>query len=272
MEVLRKVTAILDLPPADRNKKIKAAVRRRIMTIADAVIYTTIGYWLNCYEGKFTLSDRPEFHRTFKKFPGYKYLFKGWVAGKHNDNCGDLARFYFIYENVRHVLGESILGDLVELGVHRGNSAKILAELGRAAGRHLFLFDTFAGFDERDLHGIDGARPAQFSDTSVERVQRLVGTDHVTYVKGFFPDSLNLTTLPERLAVAHIDCDLYDPMKAGLECFYPRLSPGGLLIMHDYGSGYWPGATNAIDEFFADKPERPVLMPDRSGSAVVRKV
>ena len=94
----------------------------------------------------------------------------------------------------------------------------------------------------------------------------------MTYVPGFFPESVKGVALPERLALAHIDCDLYEPMKAALESFYPRLSRGGLLIMHDYASGHWQGATRAVDEFFADKPEKPVIMPDKSGSAVIRRV
>jgi hypothetical protein len=61
-------------------------------------------------------------------------------------------------------------------------------------------------------------------------------------------------------------------MKAGLECFYPRLSPGGILLLHDYCSGYWPGATQAIDEFFQHRPENPTLVADKSGSAIIRKV
>lgn len=269
--VMEKITATLALPASERNRKFRRAISRRVDFVVNTVVYSGVGYLLNRSEGKFTLADRPEFQRDFHNFPNYKQLFRGWTAGNRNKNCGDTARFYFLYQNVRHVLDQGVKGDLVELGVHRGNSARVLAELGRAAGRKIYLFDTFKGFDERDLHGIDGTRPKQFADTSVEGVLALVGGEGVTPVKGFFPESLAHVALPEKLAVAHIDCDLHDPMKAGLENFYPRLSPGGLLIMHDYSSGHWPGATRAVDVFFADKPEKPILMPDRSGSAVIRK-
>jgi O-methyltransferase len=60
-------------------------------------------------------------------------------------------------------------------------------------------------------------------------------------------------------------------MKAGLEVFYDRMSPGGIFILHDYSSGWWEGAKRAVDEFLADKPERLILMPDACGTAVFRR-
>jgi Macrocin-O-methyltransferase (TylF) len=69
----------------------------------------------------------------------------------------------------------------------------------------------------------------------------------------------------------HLDCDLYAPFAAGLRYFNPRLVEGGFLIMHDYSSLYWAGAEQAIDEFFADLPEKPIPIPDKSGTAVIRK-
>jgi hypothetical protein len=92
----------------------------------------------------------------------------------------------------------------------------LLATLGRRQKRHVYLFDTFSGFDSRDLRGSDGARPILFTDTSLDEVRNLVGTANVTYVPGFFPDSTSQIKLPEQIAVAHIDCDLYEPMRAGL--------------------------------------------------------
>jgi O-methyltransferase len=47
--------------------------------------------------------------------------------------------------------------------------------------------------------------------------------------------------------------------------------PGGFLIIHDYMSLYWDGVEKAINEFFADKPERFIPIPDKSGTIVIRK-
>jgi Macrocin-O-methyltransferase (TylF) len=69
-----------------------------------------------------------------------------------------------------------------------------------------------------------------------------------------------------RYALLHLDCDLYAPTRAGLEFFYPKLVRGGFLIIHDYMSFYWDGVEKAIDEFFANKPERFIPIPDKSGT------
>jgi hypothetical protein len=217
------------------------------------------------------LEFRPDSHVDSRLIEGYEKLLPAWLANNRHRNCGDLARFYLIYLNVSKILEEGVPGDFVELGVYKGNSAAMLAALARKGGRHVYLFDTFEGFDPRDLRGIDHKHPVQFSDTSVAAVQDLVGTEDVTYVKGFFPSSTAQIQMPVQVSVVHIDCDLYEPMKAALELFYPLLSPGGLMLLHDYSSGLWPGATRAIDEFFGDRPEKPILAPDKSGTAVVRK-
>jgi len=60
-------------------------------------------------------------------------------------------------------------------------------------------------------------------------------------------------------------------MKAGLEFFYPRMSRGGILMLHDYSSLFWDGAKKAIDESCNKNGEYVVLMPDKSGSAFIRK-
>ena len=88
---------------------------------------------------------------------------------------------------------------------------------------------------------------------------------------GWFPESVPDTLRTStRFAFVHLDADLYAPTKAGLEFFYPRLSTHGALVMHDYNG--WLGARTAIDEFFTDKLEVPIPMPDKSGSAVIIKL
>jgi O-methyltransferase len=61
-------------------------------------------------------------------------------------------------------------------------------------------------------------------------------------------------------------------MKAGLEFFYPRLSPGGMMIFHDYSNPHWEGAKRAVDEYLPRAIENLVLLPDKSGTAILRKI
>ncbi len=98
-----------------------------------------------------------------------------------------------------------------------------------------------------------------------------MGEQNVRYVNGYFPDSA--AQMPDDLSfcLVHIDCDLYAPISHALRYFYPRLVPGGYLIVHDYASLAWDGAEQAVDEFFADKPEAVIPLTDGCGSAVIRK-
>ena len=200
-------------------------------------------------------------------------LFAKWIRGNRINNNGDAARFVSLLLNVRKTMEDGIAGDIAELGVWRGNSAAILALAAQQHGRTLFLFDTFEGFDGRDLKDLDSkSLKGQFGDTSIDYVKETVGCEAcVRYIKGFFPDSIPDVMKDSRFSIVHVDCDLYGPMKAALEFFYPRMSKGALLIMHDYHSGTWPGATKAINEFCTETGEALILLPDKSGTAVCRK-
>ncbi len=196
---------------------------------------------------------------------------EGFVAGGLNQS--DMARFYFFCLTFDQLIKEGVEGDLVELGSYKGHTATLLAGMARKLGRTAYVLDTFEGFNPGDLKGIDSAAsPNAFGDTSLEAVRAAVGEDNVRYVKGYFPDTAGELPPDGRYCLVHIDCALYAPIMSALEYFYPRLVPGGFLIIHDYSSLYWSGAEKAVDEFFADKPESVLPLPDSAGSAVVRKI
>jgi SAM-dependent methyltransferase len=204
-------------------------------------------------------------------YPEIRQLSESWTKGNEENNSGDLPRLYALILNIRQILEENIPGELAELGVYRGNSAAVLAHYARASGKHLFLFDTFEGFDRRDLISNDEERPIEFGQTSLDLVKFVVGEDSVTFVQGWFPQSIPSSVKHLQFCVVHFDCDLYEPAKAALEFFYPRLSPGGLLIFHDYANPSWDGIKRAVDEFFPQVAERPVILGDKSGTAMIRK-
>jgi hypothetical protein len=190
-----------------------------------------------------------------------------------DDNTfGDVSRFFFFCLMQDQILKEGLAGDIAELGVYKGMTAAVLAKIARRAGRTAYLFDTFEGFKKADLVGIDAdKRLEQFTDTSLEAVRNRVGTENVNYVRGRFPESAAQIADNLQFCLVHIDCDLYEPMTAALKYFYPRLVPGGFLVVHDYSSLAWNGAERAVDEFFADKPEFVIPLTDGAGSAVIRR-
>jgi O-methyltransferase len=86
--------------------------------------------------------------------------------------------------------------------------------MARRLGRIVYLLDTFSGFDEADLKGIDAGISTSFADTSIEAVSELVGEQNVTFVPGYFPASALQLPPYGTYCLVHIDCDLYAPMRS----------------------------------------------------------
>lgn len=199
--------------------------------------------------------------------------FKNWVRGNYENNASDLGRFFFLNLCIDFLLEEKIAGDVAELGVYKGNSAFLLSKYAIRMNTNCYLFDTFEGFEPKDLVNLDFEKgKTNFSDTSITEVREMLGEQNIIYVKGYFPESLNQIKEVNSFALVHIDCDLEKPFAAALNYFYPRIKKGGFLIMHDYSSLFWPGAKKAIESFFVDKAEFVIPVPDKSGTGVIRKV
>jgi len=209
---------------------------------------------------------------SIRSFPDRDDLYRRWIRGNKINNNGDAARFMGLLLNLRQLQDEGIEGDFAELGVWKGNSAALLAAYAEKSERKLYLFDTFTGFNPCDAEGDGRAKHGDFTDTSIGYVRATVGRDSTAvYIPGYFPESVTPEVQAGRFALVHIDCDLYAPMKAALEFFYPRTNTGGMMILHDYSSGNWSGATKAIDEFRKGTGEHISLWPDKSGTAILRK-
>ncbi|MGJ3261274.1 MAG: TylF/MycF/NovP-related O-methyltransferase [Rhodospirillales bacterium] len=193
-----------------------------------------------------------------------------WEQGRRGNNRGDYTRLYFLLSNIEALTKAGVHGAFAELGVYKGNSAKVMRHA--APERELFLFDTFDGLPECHVatDPVDTI-PGSYAG-GLNEVRRTIGnSDKVHYCAGLFPETAGLVPRDTVFALVHLDCDLYEPTKAALEFFYPRMSPGALLIVHDYHSGCWAGVTDAVDEFLADKPEQLILIPDKSGTAALRR-
>ena len=177
-----------------------------------------------------------------------------------------IERLYAMHKAVEHVARAGVQGAIVECGVWRGGSmmmaALTLAALGKA-DRELFLFDTFAGHPrpnpERDLRQhyefwLQRRRTDQSSswaEVTLEEVRsNLASTgyppDRLRFVKGVVQETIP-TAAPEAIALLRLDTDWYDSTAHEMRHLYPRLVPGGVLILDDYGE--MPGQKQAVDEF-----------------------
>lgn len=170
---------------------------------------------------------------------------------------------------------QKIPGAVAELGVYRGDTAWQLNEA--MPGRQLYLFDTFEGFDEADvaaekMRSLSGAQTGRFSDTSEELVLgRMPHPEKCILRRGYFPETAEGLE-NERYAFVSMDADLYLPTLAGLEYFFPRLSAGGVIVLHDFDNSQFAGVGKAVEEYEAQNgPLRSVPLGDLHGSLVIIK-
>jgi len=196
-------------------------------------------------------------------------------------NYPDKVRFFNWWFQAERLKKDGVPGDFAELGVYKGESAKIIHLMDPS--RIFHLYDTFEGFHKEDLEHETGEAATyttrNFADTSLEAVKRYLGEDgRFVYHAGRFGQSAPTPSLPQlgegvregAFALVNLDADLYNPTKAGLEYFYPLLSPGGVIIVHDY-THKWPGIKRAVDEFIKTIPEPLVMVPDMDGSVMIVK-
>jgi O-methyltransferase len=163
-------------------------------------------------------------------------------------------------------------GDFAECGVYRGGTALLLGRvLGANGGKRLYLFDSFQGLPKMDQEKDPWFTEGQYSAESVEAVEELLRDfrSKIDVRPGWIPDTFRGLE-NNRYAFAHLDVDLYQSTLDCCKYFYPRLVPGGILLFDEYAFAPARGEKDAVDEFFADKPESPITLP--TGQAMVLKV
>lgn len=163
-------------------------------------------------------------------------------------------------------------GDVAEAGVYTGGTAHLLAETIRAAGstKALHLFDSFEGMPDTADAERDYNVAGELSDTSAAGVQdRLRGYDFARFHVGFIPATFDEVDPEARFAFVHSDLDIYPSTLHACRWFWPRLTPGGVMIFDDYGFfPYRHAARAAVDEFFADQRDKPLILPTGQGLVI----
>ncbi len=178
-----------------------------------------------------------------------------------------VERMYDLYQSVQYIVRAGIPGAIVECGVWKGGCMMLVAHtlnLLREQSRQLMLFDTFEGLPmpeagvDVDILGNDAAERwrerwamATLDEVRINMAMTGYPSGNVHFIKGMVEETLEHSA-PFLIALARLDTDWYASTKAELEILWPRLSPGGILIIDDYG--HWLGARQATDEFFADRP------------------
>lgn len=199
-------------------------------------------------------------------------------------------RMYALYSAVNYLVSAGIPGDMVECGVWKGGSSMVtaLTLMTRGdTGRRLYLYDTYTGMSEptekdKKWSGQEADevwRQSQKGDHNEwcyapeEEVRlNMVSTgypkEQLFFVKGKVEETIP-ATIPGQIALLRLDTDWYESTLHELEYLYPLLSPGGVLLLDDYGS--WQGARDATDEYFRTQKINVLLQRiDNTGRLVIK--
>ncbi len=172
------------------------------------------------------------------------------AVGGRQDASGPLTmiglrRLSHLRDLAVRAIEDGVPGDFVETGVWRGGASILLAGVLSAYGvtdRRVWLADTFAGLPEPDLasHPIDGSLAVLAGQLAVplgdvqDNVRRYgLLDDRVRFLPGLFADTLPGAPI-ERVAVLRLDGDYYGSTWDALDALYPRVSPGGYVVVDDW--------------------------------------
>lgn len=190
------------------------------------------------------------------------------------DQNDDYVRFSTLELLCRRL--ENVPGNIAELGVYKGSFARCLNQL--MPKRILYLFDTFEGFfpsegqkEKEQLHCTD-AFLAAHKNTSVSQVlKRLPYPEKAIICQGYFPESAK--NISDSFCLVSLDVDFEDTTYEGLKYFWPKITAGGYLLLHDWNSPNLSGVKNALERFEAESghPIPSVPLCDTGGTLVLCK-
>lgn len=201
-------------------------------------------------------------------------------------------RAYAVAEAVRHVVETAVPGDFVECGVWKGGCALLMARVAETLGvgdRRIWLYDTFAGMSQPSNADGEHARSKweamqrnghnEWCYSSLDEVKATISArtkypaSLFEFVAGRVEDTIP-ARIPDAISVLRLDTDWYESTRHELEHLWPLVSPGGVLLIDDYGR--WSGARQAVDEFFkgsgllmhrTDRTGRVIQKPGTEGAA-----
>jgi hypothetical protein len=176
------------------------------------------------------------------------------------------GKFIAHYELYKKIV--NLPGVVVECGLFKGNSFFRLAHfrnlLESRYSRKLIGFDIFGSFPKTDFEEdkkyleafTNSAGNNSIEIKEITKIMEYKKVDNYEFIKG----DIN-KTIPKyckdnehlKIALLHIDTDVYEPAVTILENMYERVVKGGIIMFDDYGT--FPGETKAVDEFFKDKDE-----------------
>lgn len=176
---------------------------------------------------------------------------------------------------VKEIYKRKLQGAVAEVGVFRGEFAQYINKA--FPDRSCYLFDTFDGFDANEaLKELKSGNCTQafieaYKQTNIAAVvERMPYIDNIIIKQGYFPQSLD--GLEDTFVFVSIDVDFEDSIYECLMYFYPRLTGGGYIFVHDYNSAL-RGVEQAVDRYEKDTGIvlNKVPLCDANGTLVITK-
>ena len=171
---------------------------------------------------------------------------------RSNASVKEAAREAFLVNLAQELYRKNIPGSVAEAGVFRGEFARLINQ--RFPDRKLYLFDTFSGFDSRDIayeegYDEDSSKGDYFKETSIDLVMsKMQYPENVIICQGYVPESF--IGVEDNFCFVNLDMDLYKPTLEALRWFYPRMNDGGVILIHDYFDVYsFPNLKKGVIEF-----------------------
>ncbi|MBQ8626321.1 MAG: macrocin-O-methyltransferase [Agathobacter sp.] len=164
---------------------------------------------------------------------------------------------------------KGLTGNVAECGVFKGEFAYFINKY--FSDRKLYLFDTFEGFQERDLEiertldnnafleGSFNSEKAFVSGNEKVTLERMLFKDNCIVKKGYFPETA--VGIEDEFCFVNLDMDLYLPTLEGLRFYYDRMCKGGVVLIHDYYHPELPGIKQAIKDFELETKQELVKLP-----------
>ena len=154
---------------------------------------------------------------------------------------GDYTRVREFELLANEIREKNLRGAMAEVGVFTGEFSKILKHC--FPEKELYLYDTFSGFDIKDAEeeynngAIDQTFINAFKSASFEKTKEYIGYESSCHYRvGYFPETIETEEKTLTFSIVSLDADLYKPILAGLEFFYPRLEEGGYIMIHEYNA------------------------------------
>jgi len=207
--------------------------------------------------------DHPDFERSMMLAVMTPDRLKGYMTmmGRPCHTMGSIGAVQNVRDLLMSIIRDEIPGDFIETGVWRGGLCILAKAAFTAYGqpdRKVFIADSFQGLPEPDRNeSLDDAiaysmaRKLNFLAVKRSYVEGLfrqynLMDDRVHFLEGWFKDTLPNAPI-ERLAILRLDGDWYESTRDSLVNLYEKISPGGYVIIDDYGLPV--GCRRAVDEY-----------------------